>query len=578
MPLDKAQLLELESEIGLIQRESSGPEPKNYSPQSPTPRQKLFLDLDNEKEVFYGGSAGGGKSSSLLMAALEYANVPNYSALILRRTYADLSKQGAIMDRAKEWLNGTGASWNEQRKMWTFPSGARLAFGYLDTENDKYQYQGAEFQFCGFDELTQFTLTQYTYLFSRLRRLKDSNIPIRMRSASNPGGVGGKWVYERFIPEDFTPDLAIEERVWTKEATDDETGDTVTRFFVPARLDDNPHLDQAEYELSLRELDPVTRAQLRRGDWQISARGDILYMWSEPHVVITWSQFQSIFGTPHIPFHWRLGVFQDWGTTSAHPCVTSWFATAGANAPEISGVPLAGSVFLYRSLVLDSCTASEVKKEIYSLMLPHNEIPRVQHWEMSHEASSERLEYQRKTENAPYSLPFQNWETGKTRGIEQLKSAITLRDTELPHPFKPLLSGHPTLYLIVDDAEYLSPQTERGLARIRAEAPAYKWDTPKSGEAPARLTPYALYNDAIDTVRASAAKYFPNITRLTFEEVVTKEIEEILPEQKLEEIIQSGDDKYLAHMITHKQNLEFEIREKIRKSQEVPRAPWRDIG
>jgi hypothetical protein len=514
-----------------------------YVPQKPTPRQQLFLNLENEKEVFYGGAAGGGKSSALLMDALKYTHVPGYSALLLRRTYADLSKQGALMDRAKEWLTpfkADGVEWNEQRKMWTFPSGARLAFGYLETENDKFQYQGAEYQYIGFDELSQFTKTQYTYLFSRLRRLKNSDVPIRMRSGSNPGGVGSKWVNERFIPEAFTPEDAVDEKVWTKVDNDEETGTPITRFFVPARLDDNPHLDQEEYELSLRELDPVTRAQLRRGDWQITDRGDILYMWSEPYVIISWSQFKAVFGTDHIPMHWRLGVFQDWGTTEGHPCVTKWFATAAENSPVVNGVKLAGSVFCYRSMIATQTTAAEMKREIYEAMRPRNEIPRTSLWQMSHEASSERLEYQRATDNAPYSLPFTNWETGRTRGIEQLKNAISIRDEDKPHPFKEGLYGRPLLYFIVDDAEYLNPQTEAGMLRIRQEAPAYKWATPKSGEVAVHLVPYALFNDAIDVAKAAAAVYFPRSTQLS----VVERREKALPAhlQNVEEIIATRPD------------------------------------
>lgn len=496
-----------------------------YCPQRPTARQKLFLDLEGTKEVFYGGAAGGGKSSALLMDALKYVHVPGYSALLLRRTYADLSKQGALMDRAKEWLTGTGASWNEQRKMWTFPSGARLAFGYLETENDKFQYQGAEYQYIGFDELSQFTKTQYTYLFSRLRRLKNSDVPIRMRSGSNPGGVGAKWVNERFIPEAFTPEDAVEEKVWTKTDIDEETGQEITRYFVPARLDDNPHLDQEEYELSLRELDPVTRAQLRRGDWQITVKGDILYMWDELYHIITWSEFEAVVGTPHIPLHWLLGVFQDWGTTEEHPCVTSWFATAAKNSP------LAGCVFYYRSMVRTKCTARQIKGEIYRQMIPYDEIQRTQMWEMSHEASSERLEYHQSDVSMPYRLPFINWETGRTRGVEQLKGAL-MPDMTQPHPFKPI-QGRPKLYVIVDDAEAANPKTDAGMLRIRQEAPAYKWNTPKSGEAPTTLVPYPLFNDAIDTVRGAAARYFPREKGMSFEETVIAAMPDVIQNENI---------------------------------------------
>lgn len=545
---------------------------KQYIKQYPTPRQKLFLDLENEKEVFYGGAAGGGKSSCLLMDALKYVHVPKYSALILRRTYADLAKPGAIMDRSKEWLKSTDAKWNEQKKEWTFPSGAKLTFGYLDTENDKYQYQGAEFQFVGFDELTQFTETQYRYLFSRLRRLKDSDVPIRMRSASNPGGIGGKWVNERFIPEGFTPDDAIEERVWVKESTDEETGETLTRYFVPARLDDNPHLDQAEYELSLRELDTVTRAQLRRGDWQIQVKGDILYMWDERYHVITWTQFENIYGCRHIPLHWKVGVFQDWGTTDAHPCVTSWFATASANSP------LAGTVFLYRELVKVQSTARDVKKEIYNLMTPQNELPRCQFWEMSHEASSERLEYNRRDDDG-IVLPFVNWETGKNRGIEQLKGALSIREKENGNPFNPALFGMPKLIIIVDDREILNPKTDKGVARGRSEAVAYKWNAPKSGEPPTKLEPFALYNDAMDTWRAAAAKYFPYLTALTFEEKLAEQIETAYPAQKLEMQVETATTRAeTAHFITERKVKELEILRKLKQEGAPPSASWKKFG
>lgn len=461
----------------------------NFTPQTPTPRQKLFLELKDEREVFYGGAAGGGKSSALLMDALRYVDTPNYSALLLRRTYADLSKPGALMDRAHSWLKNTTARWNEQRKMWTFPSGARLSFGYLENENDKYNYQSAEFQFIGFDELTHFRESQYTYMFSRLRRLKDARVPIRMRGGSNPGGEGGAWVKARFIPDSFTPEMANDERVFWKEGTDSE-GNSFRRAFVPARLDDNPHLDQAEYEESLTELDSVTRLQLRRGDWQITVSGDILYMWSERHIVISWSDFERVFGVRHIPTHWLLEMYQDWGTTKDHPCVTSWFATAGENSKSINGVKMAGSVFLYRGLMTDTCTAREVGQRLIEKMSPLGELSRLRRFEMSHEASSERLEYKQ------LGLPATNWQTGKTRGIEQLKNALTLIDGNKPHPFHPQLPGHPKLYFIVDDNEIENPTSDKGLARWRAEAVAYKWNTPKSGEPPARLEPYALFNDA----------------------------------------------------------------------------------
>ncbi len=147
---------------------------KRYIPHVPHPPQQAFLLLSFLAEVFYGGAAGGGKSDAGLMAALQYADVPGYSALILRRTYEDLSLPGAIMDRAEEWLGGTEARRLDKGRLWEFPTAdprrpATLRFGYSQRGADITRYQGAEFQFVFMDELTHFEERQYRYLFSRLR-------------------------------------------------------------------------------------------------------------------------------------------------------------------------------------------------------------------------------------------------------------------------------------------------------------------------------------------------------------------------------------------------------------------------
>jgi phage terminase large subunit-like protein len=216
-----------------------------WVPHLPTIKQLDFI-ASPEREKLYGGAAGSGKSDALLMDALLYADIPGYAALLLRRTYADLSLPGALMDRAHDWLGNTAARWNEQTKTWTFPSDATLTFGYLDGPRDHFRYQGAEFQKVGFDELTQFRDEQYRYLLSRLRRLALARVPVGAAGATNPGGIGHQWVYERFVVDSRR---------------------NAERVFVSALLDDNPHLDREEYEHSLSQLDPITYEQLRRGAW-----------------------------------------------------------------------------------------------------------------------------------------------------------------------------------------------------------------------------------------------------------------------------------------------------------------------
>jgi predicted phage terminase large subunit-like protein len=200
----------------------------------------------------YGGAARGGKTDALLIGALKYMDTPGYNALLLRRTFADLALPGALIPRSHEWLGPTAAKWNNERHQWTFPSGATLTFGYMATDNDRFQYQGTDFHYVGYDELTQFSEIQYQYLFSRLNRLEGSTIPLRMRAASNPGGPGHDWVKQRFVMPHPGND----------------------RVFVPARLTDNPYVDHESYIENLNELDAVTRAQLLEGNWDVLPEGD----------------------------------------------------------------------------------------------------------------------------------------------------------------------------------------------------------------------------------------------------------------------------------------------------------------
>ena len=232
-----------------------------WLPTKPHPKQAAFLLASNCLEALFGGAAGGGKSEALLMAAAQYVEVPGYSALLLRKSFRDLMQPDALIPRSKAWWMGTDATWSALDKRWTFPSGATLTFGYLEHADDVYQYQGAAFQFVGFDELTQFDELPYRYLFSRLRKAEGAVVPLRMRGASNPGNKGHFWVKKRFI-----------------------SNATRNRLFFPSRLEDNPSLDYDEYVQSLSELDPVTRAQLLAGDWDAYEGGQFHAEWFRPYV------------------------------------------------------------------------------------------------------------------------------------------------------------------------------------------------------------------------------------------------------------------------------------------------------
>lgn len=228
-----------------------------YIPYDPTPKQRAFLLMNDAKEILYGGAAGGGKSVAQLMGALQYVDVPGYSAILFRKTYADLSLPGALIDMSKQWLmpfvESGEVRWSEKEKRYTFPSGASLSFGYLESANDCYRYQGAEFQYIGMDEVTHIDPSNYRYLFSRLRKKKDLQVPLRFRATANPGGEYGEYYYQRFFVE----------------------GSDAGRIFIGAGLDDNPFLDADAYKEALAELDPIERERLLNGNWEIKASGDM---------------------------------------------------------------------------------------------------------------------------------------------------------------------------------------------------------------------------------------------------------------------------------------------------------------
>jgi phage terminase large subunit-like protein len=207
----------------------------------------------------------------LLRAALQYVHVPNYAALILRTDFQRLRLPGGLIQRSHEWLQGK-AKWNGTTFSWHFPSGAILQFGYLSNSLDKYRYSSSEFQYIAFDELTEFIEDDYKFMFSRLRRLVNSDVPLRIRAATNPGGRGHEWVKARFITLEAERDLLAGTLKGAYFVTKD-------RCFVPSKIADNPAIDKEEYERSLMHLNPVERERLMNGDWSIYHTGLISSTW-----------------------------------------------------------------------------------------------------------------------------------------------------------------------------------------------------------------------------------------------------------------------------------------------------------
>lgn len=247
-----------------------------FCPHRPWPKQAVFLSLDC-KEAFYGGAAAGGKSEALLMGALQYVHVPGYAALILRKDTQRLRLAGGLAHRAGQWLLGSGAKWRELDRTWTIPTlgePATISFGYLKGRGDRYRYGSSEYQYIAFDELTEFREDDYLFLFSRLRRRKDLAVPLRMRSASNPGNIGHAWVLRRFIsPEAFAGGVSKDVH-WNGPIA-----------YVPARIADNPAIDEAEYRETLSHLPALERERLMNGDWSVREEGLIRAAWLKRYEV-----------------------------------------------------------------------------------------------------------------------------------------------------------------------------------------------------------------------------------------------------------------------------------------------------
>lgn len=230
---------------------------KNVKPVPSVPVQ--CIQVDSPSHLYLAGRSlvPTHNSVSQLMAALQFVDIPGYAAILFRKTYADLALPNALIDMSKQWLmpfvEQKEVRWSEKDKKYTFPSGATLSFGYLESVNDCYRYQGAEFQYIGMDEVTHIAPENYRYLFSRLRKPVNLNVPLRFRATANPGGEFGDYYYQRFFVE----------------------GEENGRIFVSATLNDNPYLDRESYVESLNELDPLERERLLNGNWDIRPHGGL---------------------------------------------------------------------------------------------------------------------------------------------------------------------------------------------------------------------------------------------------------------------------------------------------------------
>ncbi len=287
-----------------------------------------------ETDVLYGGAAGGGKSYAMLVDPLRFAHRAAHRALILRRSMPELRE---LIDKSRELYPKAfpGCRFREVEKIWTFPSGAKLEFGFLERDADVYRYQGQAYSWIGFDEITHLnTEFSWNYLASRLRTT-DPDITPYMRCTANPGGAGATWVKKRYVNP--------------SEPNESFTGqDGLTRRFIPARLEDNPYLAQdGRYEQMLKALPDVQRRQLLEGNWDITEGAAFTEFDVMEHVI-----------TPfELPIGWERVKGIDYGYASESACI--WGAVD----------PTDGTLIIYRELYRKGLTGVDLAQMITSMEL-----------------------------------------------------------------------------------------------------------------------------------------------------------------------------------------------------------------
>lgn len=316
---------------------------------TPNPGPQTEFLAAAEREVLYGGSAGGGKTFSLIADPMRYFDNPNFNGLILRRTNDELRE---IIWKTQELYPKAfkGAKWQEKKSQWVFPSGARLWLTYLERDEDVLRYQGQAFSYIAFDELTQHpTPFAWNYMRSRLRTT-DPNLPIFMRGTTNPGGPGHSWVKQMFIdpaPAN-TPfvatDLETGEELRYPDTHPEKPGQPLfRRRFIPASLYDNPYLaNDGAYEANLLSLPEMQRRQLLEGDWAVATGAAFPEFRQSVHVV---DPFE-------IPDTWRRFRSCDYGYSSFS--AVHWFAID----------PSYETLIVYRELYLSKHTGRDLAKAV----------------------------------------------------------------------------------------------------------------------------------------------------------------------------------------------------------------------
>jgi len=313
----------------------------------PNPGPQTAFLAAGEREVLYGGAAGGGKSYAMLADPLRYMGHPQFSGLLLRHTTEELRE---LIWKSQEMYPKIypGIKWSERKMQWVTPQGGRLWFSYLDRDEDVLRYQGLAFSWVGFDELTQWaTPFAWNYMRSRLRSTAP-DLPIYMRATTNPGGPGHAWVKKMFIDPSkpgkpfWATDIDSGEALVYPKGHSKEGEPLFKRRFIPALLTDNPYLSaQGDYETMLLSLPEHQRKQLLEGNWDVAEGAAFPEFDRKIHVI----------SACEIPRNWVKFRACDYGYGS-HSAVL-WFAVSPSE-----------QLIVYRELYVSKVLAKDLARMV----------------------------------------------------------------------------------------------------------------------------------------------------------------------------------------------------------------------
>lgn len=250
----------------------------------PNPGPQTEAYFSKADEVFYGGQAGGGKTDLEIGLAL----TAHRRSLLLRRTNREA---GGLVERLAEIL-GTRDGWNSQTGLWRRPDGRVIAIGGCQLEEDKQGYKGHARDLYCFDEVSDFTETQYKFIIGWNRSTTPGQRCRVVAAGNPPTRPEGLWVLTRWAawldPQHPNPARPGELRWYTTgpEGGDIEVdgpgphrigGEDVyarSRTFIPATLNDNPDLKGTGYQASLDSLPEELRSAYRDGNFYSALKDD----------------------------------------------------------------------------------------------------------------------------------------------------------------------------------------------------------------------------------------------------------------------------------------------------------------